>query len=837
MRLLVVGPLPPPIGGATLLFDCVAAQFQRSPQLKVQVLDSCLSRYSQVTGLRQIVAFRNLCKLAFCVPRCDVALAFLSNDNLLQFTRLMSILCGAFGKALIIRKFGMTDFYARSPNSENVDAVYVRQVRSILQRTDLYLSESQAGVRMAERDGIEARWHPNVRPMPDQPETTLERTLCRRFIFVGHVKPSKGVRELILASRGLPSDCCVDVYGPLQEGILEAEFEAQPRINYRGVADPSKVIELMRKYDALVFPTYYRGEGYPGVVLEAWAAGIPVIVSRWQDLPEMIGGKGGVLVKPQDAEALQREMLRLVHDDDLYRTLQAQAAERRSEFSASRWTEPLLEYCREALKKARVRSRKRAGSGSASTTRGSFAHRLFESSPTMAKNVFCTCEGIRLKRLRMGGAHSMFAGMMERSQWWSRGRKLEHQTERVRKVLLFCGKDVPYYRKQFARLRFRPEHFTSLDELRQLPVLEKETLRENLRELVAELPAWTRRVSLHTSGTTGTPLHLITSPRCIQAYWAASWRHRRWFGVEPGMSHATFNGRSIIPQRQTVPPFWCHNHADRQTLFSLYHMREETLTSYVRELQRVQRDYIDGYPSAVYQIARFMIEGHFHLRWRPKAVFLSSETLLDNHRAAIAQAFACPVAEFYGMAEMVASAGQCPEGNFHFDSEIGYVEVDPLVDDPSVGRLVCTTLLEGPMPLLRYNTQDIVVLSKGCCCGRAGTVAKQIDGRMEAYILTPEGNLVGRLDHVFKELDGIKESQIVQKTRASLCVSVVRAPGFKLATEQRLVAALQERVGRTMNIDIQYLERIPRSQSGKLRAVISEISQNALPETQLSESP
>ena len=129
------------------------------------------------------------------------------------------------------------------------------------------------------------------------------------------------------------------------------------------------------------------------------------------------------------------------------------------------------------------------------------------------------------------------------------------------------------------------------------------------------------------------------------------------------------------------------------------------------------------------------------------------------------------------------------------------------------------------MPLVRYDTQDLVALKPDeCSCGRGGIVVERIDGRIESFVITPEGAHVGRLDHVYKGLQGIRESQIVQRRLDRIEVRVVRTADYRPADEASLRAALASRLGPRMAIVINHVQEIPRTRSGKLRAVISELS-------------
>jgi len=105
----------------------------------------------------------------------------------------------------------------------------------------------------------------------------------------------------------------------------------------------------MRDYDALLFPTYWQGEGIPGVVLEAFQAGLPVITTDWRSIPELVDDSCGILVPPRDVDALEAAMQQLVSDSELYQQLSGGALRKASEFSAERWTAEFVRYCRSLL--------------------------------------------------------------------------------------------------------------------------------------------------------------------------------------------------------------------------------------------------------------------------------------------------------------------------------------------------------------------------------------------------------------------------------------------------------------------------------------------------------
>ena len=82
------------------------------------------------------------------------------------------------------------------------------------------------------------------------------------------------------------------------------------------------------------------------------------------------------------------------------------------------------------------------------------------------------------------------------------------------------------------------------------------------------------------------------------------------------------------------------------------------------------------------------------------------------------------------------------------------------------------------------------------------------------------------MDHVFKDMLNIKESQIIQKTPESITVKVVRRRDYGVKDEEALMREFRQRLGDEIGIDLDYVEEIPRGANGKFRAVISDIKES-----------
>lgn len=448
----------------------------------------------------------------------------------------------------------------------------------------------------------------------------------------------------------------------------------------------------------------------------------------------------------------------------------------------------------------------------------SLATRVYERSPVWLQNLLVSAYGLRLRRLRYGSVGRRTLARLRQSQWMSEKEVRDHQLSGLAEVAA-AASDVPFYRQRSGKV----VQIDSFETLRELPILTKSDVQRAGRELISDRYRRRRLAEVHTGGTTGKPLAIFCDGPTLQRNYAFFARFKEQAGIPHGARTATFAGRTLIPKGASAP-YWRHNRAANTLLFSSYHIGRATIPSYVEALADFAPALIDSYPSSIEPIARYMIE-HKITSVRPTAVITSSETLLPSVRAVLESAFCCPVFDHYGSAEMVGLITQCAVGTYHVVPEFGFIEVlegGRQVQAGKTGEIVATGFINPVMPLLRYATGDQAVMGQGTCsCGRSGQTIERIEGRMDDVIVTPEGNLVGRLDPIFKAVSSLQETRIVQDAKDHVRVEIVASSAFTRAMEDALQAELRSRLGPRMRIDIARVQSIERTGSGKLRTTVN----------------
>jgi phenylacetate-CoA ligase len=362
--------------------------------------------------------------------------------------------------------------------------------------------------------------------------------------------------------------------------------------------------------------------------------------------------------------------------------------------------------------------------------------------------------------------------------------------------------------------------------LDSFPVIDKRFVLENYQKLLLEKPF----AIVKSSGTSGRPLPVPYSKNVYQKEYAFWWYFRSFRGVERGEKVATFAGHKIKLPEDNKPPFWVHNFYENQLFFSSYHLSNNNLKYYIQHLNAYKPVFIHGYPSSIYLIARYIAENNIRLSFTPKMIATASETLLDFQRQIINTAFGITPQIWYGNTEYCGHVTECNYGKLHVQPFHSYVRIlDKAGKDVKSGEegfLVGTNFDNHAFSLINYNTFDIVKVSREqtCQCGQKGRILDYILGRIEDYIITPEGRHVGRLDHMFKSAKYVKNGQIEQTDAENLVIRIEKEPGYSEKIENTILHEARDRLGNSINIRFEYVDEIPKDNNGKFKFVIQRLN-------------
>ena len=409
--------------------------------------------------------------------------------------------------------------------------------------------------------------------------------------------------------------------------------------------------------------------------------------------------------------------------------------------------------------------------------------------------------------------------LLASSQFWSAAELRGLQTQKLRLLLRRAAQSSAWYAERLAHSP--PASRFQLADLRHVPILEKADLQTHLADITGDgrlLPGTHEEFS---GGSTGAPVRLYHT-----AYHAAHVQAdlERNFtmcnGYRVGEALAVVWGAPeergrIAPLKDLV--------ANRLRLGGLA-LDGPDIGEYIERLRAFRPRLLVGYVSILSELAHALAEPLPSLR----AIQASAETLTDEHRTVIEEAFEASVYNRYGAREVGNLAHECDAHNgLHLLMENNIVEIvdehgAPLEDPEAEGEVVVTNLNNFATPLIRYRLGDVArVGERTCRCGRGAPLLASILGRTSGVISTPNGRrLHGEFfTHLFYG-QPVRRFRVEQVTDAHLVVHVVPDAGYGPHVQDLVTRMIKDTGDERFLVDWREVAELARAPSGKFQFTI-----------------
>ncbi|MEV5776766.1 hypothetical protein AB0L49_37000 [Streptomyces antimycoticus] len=305
---------------------------------------------------------------------------------------------------------------------------------------------------------------------------------------------------------------------------------------------------------------------------------------------------------------------------------------------------------------------------------------------------------------------------------------------RLAELFSIARNEVPRY--SFLRDRI------NLD-LGDFPLTRKSDLRDRFPDFIARGPvgqmAPGRYVINQTTGSTGRPLQILTTVESAAlSRNIVSERLFRYLDLPD--TGTVFNlglhywGQPFFEPKALPRPYIQCN------LRGYDPDRAEIVADYEAVVGQVPVDYIHGSSSRIVILARYCLERG--IRLEPRGVVATYEHMPAGGRKLVEEIFGCPVTMLYCTSEIGYAAWECREKRMHFHDDFVQCEIFPASEknrERGAGDIILTSLLSGPMPIIRYVTGDLAAPAAHCSCGLPGTVIDELLGRDGACLVGIEG--------------------------------------------------------------------------------------------------
>lgn len=453
---------------------------------------------------------------------------------------------------------------------------------------------------------------------------------------------------------------------------------------------------------------------------------------------------------------------------------------------------------------------------------------IYNISPIWAQNLMCSVKGALIKRQRYNEFFfSALEGLLS-TQTWTEDNIRRYKEEHLFQIIEYAYQNVPFYKWFYDTHHVSPKDYHSLDDIKKFPVLTKDLIRDNYKDMVSTVYPSKDLISNHTSGSTGKALDFYQTKESLPFIWAVWWRFRNRNGIEFNEKSLNFTGKLIVPMASDEPPYWRINRPLNQWLLNMQHITKEKIGPMVDMINQEHFSFFSGYPSIIYAFSSVAQEMGLICSSPPKAIFTGAEKMYDYQEKDIQALFPDTlITDHYGTSEGVVNASKCKRGHYHEDFELGHIECENprwLSNTQYEGDIIGTCFKNFGMPFIRYKIGDSAIWStEKCDCGLHSQVIKDIQGRSEDYVITPEGTKIMRFDYLFKDTTDIKECQVVQNEYGVILFRIVRRDNYTIKTEDKLKRKVAEIISPTMACKFEYVPEIERTSAGKFKAVVSNL--------------
>lgn len=434
-------------------------------------------------------------------------------------------------------------------------------------------------------------------------------------------------------------------------------------------------------------------------------------------------------------------------------------------------------------------------------------------------------------------------GLGARLRHWRRQERqalavnLDLQWQAVQRLLRHAWDNTEFYRQRFQAAGLHPGDIRAPEDLRRLPVLTRNDLRESLAGMVSRLHPRAHMQAAASGGTTETPVPIYRDSAAVAEKRAVQELLRTWGGLHPGDRVLYLWGAS---RDFAENPSWrwrlYDQHLMRRRWLPTSRLGAEVFEQYRQVMNRLRPQVIVAYPTPLQLFCEYLA-GCGRPYWRPSSAQCTAEALTPGARAQIEQTLGCAVFEQYGSREFGLIAGECEaHQGLHLHPLAAYVETQTMAgagpDGPQ--ELLVTDLLNQGMPLIRYRINDCVAAGDwpgACTCGRGFPRLPPILGRSGDVFRLPDGSVVPgvALNRMPRLAPGIAKIQMIQETLTQFRLRYVPAASFGpddlTAARATLAAFFPPQTCWTFEA----VAEIPREASGKTRFCISRLAEaNAL---------
>ena len=305
-------------GGIVVLFENWI-EFCQNQNIPITIIDTTKPNYKNIIYAYLSILFQFFKNL----KNHDIIFLHGTFKDYLFIAPIICLFAKLSNKKFYLRKFA-GDFESRFNASSKLRKAILKK---LIQKADITFWETKSLVKFEKQFNNNSIWFPNVRNQITMPKTQF--SYSKRFVFISQVRKEKGIDILLETFKELDNSFHLDIYGPLFN-YSGSDLNTR-NTKYIRTLLPHEVPTTLKQYDCLILPSFR--EGYPGIIIEAFSVGIPVIATTVGGIPEIVeNGINGILIPPHDSQALTQAIKSINQAN--YQQMAANALESFKQFDA-----------------------------------------------------------------------------------------------------------------------------------------------------------------------------------------------------------------------------------------------------------------------------------------------------------------------------------------------------------------------------------------------------------------------------------------------------------------------------------------------------------------------
>jgi phenylacetate-CoA ligase len=399
----------------------------------------------------------------------------------------------------------------------------------------------------------------------------------------------------------------------------------------------------------------------------------------------------------------------------------------------------------------------------------------------------------------------------------------EYELIKLKETVAYAYENTNYYKELFDNLQVSPHDINDKNDLSKLPTINKSIVQQCYADFLVHNFPIKKSFYVTTGGTSGTPMKFLQSKNMWAKEVAFIMNYFSKYDFNTNMTKASFRGGDFDNLPKNI--FWKVNPHASEIHFSPFHINDNTIEFYVKELNRKSIKYFQTYPSSIKLLIEYMQKNKLKLNYQVDTVYLLSENILKSDIKLIQSFFHCRISSLFGHSERLIFAPNYDSdlSSYKIDRRYGLFELldkeeNQIKENNLVGEMIGTSFDNYSMPLIRYKTGDM-----SNYLNKDDYIISSIEGRWKQEYLLGINSMKIYLTALNMHSDIFKnviKFQFVQYDigMAELCLQVKNT--FNEIDKKIILNELNKKAGHVIEFDIKIVDQFMLTHRGKFINIV-----------------